>query len=116
MNSIGVAFSVAEMKKLDVGRGGAQEDEAKGSRTSTSRGDAAGKQLRGGEARTWSCTACWRAGLEPGHPHLDTVAGHIQLFCCFVKFSQNSNCSQFSTKTKVVQNFKSYKTSLSAQS
>jgi len=51
MNSIGVAFSVAETKKLDVGRGGAQEDEAKGSRTSTSLGDAAGKQLRGDRAR-----------------------------------------------------------------
>jgi len=30
-----------------------------------SRGDAAGKQLRGGEARTWRCTAGWRAGPEP---------------------------------------------------
>ena len=40
-------FSVAEARELAVGRTGAQEDEAKGSRASTSRGDAANKQLCG---------------------------------------------------------------------
>ena len=77
---------VVGASELEVGCMDTQGGEAQGSRASTSRGDAAGKQLRGGEARARRCTACWRAGLEPGHPHLDTVAGHIQLFCCFAKF------------------------------
>ena len=50
-----------ETEELEVGRVGIQKDEAEGSRASTSRGDAAGKQLRGGEARTRRCTACGRA-------------------------------------------------------
>jgi len=45
--------SVAEARKREVGRVGAQEDEVKGSRASTSRGDAAGKQLRRGEVRAF---------------------------------------------------------------
>jgi len=55
---------VVETEELEVGRAGVQEDEAEGSRASTSRGDAAGKQLRGGEARARRCTACGRAGPE----------------------------------------------------
>ena len=45
-----------ETEELEVGRVGIQKDEAEGSRASTSRGDAAGKQLRGGEVRTRRCT------------------------------------------------------------
>ena len=70
MNSIGVAFSVAETKKLDVGRGGAQEDESKGSRASTSRGDVASKQVRGGGARARLCPLCGRrdrGARDPDH-------------------------------------------------
>ena len=54
-------LSVAGVSELEVGRAGAQEVETQRSRASTSRGDAAGKQLRGGEARTRRCTACGRA-------------------------------------------------------
>ena len=42
-------LSVAGVSELEVGRAGAQEVETQRSRASTSRGDAAGKQLRGGE-------------------------------------------------------------------
>jgi hypothetical protein len=91
MNSIGVAFSVAEMKKLDVGRGGAQEDEAKGSRTSTSRGDAAGKQLRGDRARARLCPLCGRRDRGAPDPHRVTVGSFIQLVCGFAKFAQILN-------------------------
>jgi hypothetical protein len=105
MNSIGVAFSVAEMKKLDVGRGGAQEDEAKGSRTSTSRGDAAGKQLRGDRARARLCPLCGRRDRGAPDPHRVTVASFIQLVLWFckirpnfklkTKFHQNGSCAEF---------------------
>ena len=53
-------LSVAGASELEVGRAGAQKVETQRSRASMSCGDAAGKQLRGGEnARTA------RHGLRP---------------------------------------------------
>ena len=105
MNSIGVAFSVAETKKLDVGRGGAQEDESKGSRASTSRDDVASKQLRGGGARARLCPLCGRRDRGARDPHRITVASSIQpvLWFCKIrpnfelktKFHQNESCAEF---------------------
>jgi len=74
------------------------------------------------QAAAWpGAWRCWSQQLSPGGlqcipPCSSTVASHIQLFCCFAKFSQNLNWSQIFTKMKVVQNFKSYKSSLIAQS
>jgi hypothetical protein len=73
---------------------------------STSRGDAVGKQLRGGEVRARRCTQ----QLCPGgraSPLLNTVASHIHWnpvlwFCKFrpkfelkTKFHQNESCAKF---------------------
>ena len=82
-------------------RGGGSEPGA-----STSRGDAAGKQLRGGEVRARRCTQ----QLCPGgraSPLLSTVASHIHwnpvLWFCKIrpnfelktKFHQNESCAEF---------------------
>ena len=97
-------LSVAEVSELEVGRAGAQEVEAQRSRASTSRGDAAGKQLRGGEARARSTAALGRGARDP---HRITVASPIPPFPVFCKippkfelksnFCQNKSSSEFCT-------------------
>jgi len=59
----------------------------------------------------------WTQQLCPGgsaSPLLEQCSKPYPI-CCFAKFSQKLNWSQTFTKMKVVQNFTSYKTSLSAQ-
>ena len=73
---------VAEARELEVGRAGAQEDEAEGSWASTSRGDAASKQLRGGEDM--------RTALHALRPR-GTGARDPLLFCFFANYSPNLN-------------------------
>ena len=92
-----------ETEKLEVGHVGIQKDEAEGSRASTSRGDAAGKQLRGGKARARRCAAALpRRQSIPLLEHCSEPYPTILRFCKIrpnfelkTKFHQNKSYSEF---------------------
>ena len=88
-----------ETEELEVGRVSIQKDEAKESRASTSRGDAASKQLRGGGARARLCPLCGRRDRGARDPHRITVASSIQPILWFCEIRPN-----FELKTKFHQN------------
>jgi len=96
---------VAGVRELEVGRVGAQEVEAQRSRASTSHGDVAGKQLRGGENTRAALHGLWPRGTGARDPYRDTVASSIPPFPVFCKihpkfelksnFHQKKSCSEF---------------------
>ena len=84
-------FSVVEARELEVGRTGAQEDEAKGSRASTLRVDAASKQLHGSKDARTALHALWPRRTRARDLHRVTVASHIHFFLFYANCSQKLN-------------------------
>ena len=84
-------FSVVKARELEVGLAGAQEDEAKGSRASTLRGDAASKQLCHSEDARTALHALRPRGIGARDPHRVTVASHIHFFLFYANYSQKLN-------------------------
>jgi hypothetical protein len=118
MNSIGVAFSVAETKKLDVGRGGGKlkrwRAKARGVHVAWWSRQASPCVL----ARTRSGLHCWSRWqrLRDALSLCRHCSRELSPSLSFSNYFKIMNRSQISVEMKLVQNFECYKTYLRIQS